>query len=170
MSNLSRFRNRVVTVVVKAPDGFEESVRLRTLSYYEWQDMALNVPFPNRDDYTDKSVKLVNGAKAESKDFREAEYREALDEYIRAANMRRLGLALAGGGDCQELAAMSDEQREDELLTWDRGVVNALWRALDDLMNKASGESQKSNFRPLSGNRLEDLSEVGVDNRLLVES
>lgn len=166
--SLDRFRSRITSVVVKAADGFEEAVRIKTLSYYEWQDIALSVPLPSREDYTKKTVQLVNGTKAESKDFQEQAYREALDEYIRATNMRRLGLALARGGDCPELVGMSDEQREDELLSWDRGIVNALWRALDELMNRASGESQSANFRQLSQRGPANLSEVGLDTPLLV--
>lgn len=166
--SLSRFRNRVVTVVVKAPDGFEESVRLRTLSYYEWQDIALSIAFPNRDDFTLKKVQLVNGAKAESKEFQDQAYREAVAEFVRASNMRRLGLALARGGDYPELETMSDEQREDELSSWDVGVINALLRALDDLMNKASGESQIANFRRVPERNLEDMSAFGLDTPSMV--
>ena len=150
-------RQRRGLVEITTPDGLQEIIHLKTLSFYEWNDIGFEVPYPDKERFMVSEKLLVKGQPTNEKKLDAEAYRRALNDFGETVSLYRLGAAVAGGGDVPDFVNMSHEARATELQAWDLSVVRALVDALEQISLKSRGEVQAEN-----GNSFPNVSQDGA--------
>ena len=118
-------------------------VPMKTLSYTEWNNAALMVSPPS------KSKRLEIG-EAPVDITHTPEYRQKIIAYNEEITLRRIALALAGGGAFPEMDSIGIDEQVNIIRGFDTGIINGLTQFLSGVALRTSADI----FRPksLSGN------------------
>lgn len=152
--SLSTLQARPIEVEVF--DNFGNSlakVPLMTLSYTQWHNATLMVTPPA------KSKRLELG-KEKVDITHTSEYRQKLVEYNQEINLRRLVMALVGGGGFPELNKLDADEQVEAIRNLDVGIMNGLSQFLQGVALRTSADVFRPKPVPAAGDA--DLSQDEV--------
>ena len=144
-------------IEVEVFDNFGNSlakVPLMTLSYTQWHNATLMVAPPAKFKRMELGQEKVDVSNT-------PEYRQKMIEYVEEINLRRLVMALVGGGGFTELDKLDVDAQVEAVRNLDVGIMNGLNKFLQGVALRTSADV----FRPksVSGTGDENLPEDEVD-------
>lgn len=130
------------------------------LSYIQWQNAAIGLTAPQakqRNFVVDAGKPVVAAL-----DYNDKEYRIALINYDNALKLRRIAIALAGGG-MEELQGQSLDEQVALIEGMDMGILNALYDLLEGMARKRSAAWFRRDQSPKNGHADLPSNEVVVE-------
>lgn len=132
-------------VQVEVFDNFGNSlatVPLKTLSYTEWHNAALMVAPPAKQKRVEIGEPMVDITHTN-------EYRQKLVDYQQEINLRRLTIALVGGGGFSDLNKLDPDDQVEAVRSLDVGIMNGLSKFLQGVALQTSADVFRP--KPVSG-------------------
>jgi len=135
--SLKQLKPQVIDVKIEG-DGEPITIPIRPLTYTEWLNVGIGIDVPK----PPVVRRTKDGKMSDVEDVNDSDYQRQFVEYHNQLNLRRLAIALDGGG-AEELKGKSLDEQVDALRDIDTGIVNALV----DLISRMARTRTATRFR-----------------------
>lgn len=153
--SLQNLKPQIINIRIVGAGLPVDEIPVLPLSYIQWQNATLGIKLPEAQNR--KILVDVNKPPVEALDYSSLEYQAKVTEYNNEVALRRIAIALAGGGFA-ELQGLTLDEQVELIRDMDSGLLNAIYKVLDGMATKRIGSPFRRSESEASANGDADLS------------